>query len=132
MRQTVLFVCLHGSAKSLIAVHHFRRLVAERRAELDADTAGTEPDAEVPPNVVAGLAADGFDVRAYRPRRVTADDLHDALHVVSFGCDLTGVAPPGRTIERWDDVPLVSEDYVAARDAIVSRLDRLLDRLPAS
>ena len=26
----VLFVCLHGSAKSVIALEHFRRLAAER------------------------------------------------------------------------------------------------------
>jgi protein-tyrosine-phosphatase len=33
---TVLFVCLHGSAKSLIALEPFRRLGPQRRVEVRA------------------------------------------------------------------------------------------------
>ena len=52
----VLFVCLHGSAKSLIALEHFRRLAAERGIAVEAAAAGTAPDAEIPPHVVQGGA----------------------------------------------------------------------------
>ena len=45
---TVLFVCLHGSAKSVIAERHFERLAAERRVEARVASAGVEPDASVP------------------------------------------------------------------------------------
>jgi arsenate reductase len=124
---TVLFVCLHGSAKSVIAVEHFRRLAAERGIAVDADSAGTEPDADVPPRVVQGLLAEGIDVRGRRPRPVTRADLERASRVVTFGCELSDLAPPGLSVERWDDVPAVSEDFKTARDVIVSRLPRLLD-----
>jgi len=33
----VLFVCLHGSAKSLIALEHFRRLAQQRGVDVQAD-----------------------------------------------------------------------------------------------
>jgi hypothetical protein len=78
---------------------------------------------------VAGLLAEGIDVRGQRPRRVTDDDLRAAARVVSFGCDLGAVAP-GIPVERWDDVPAVSENYRAARDMIVARLPALLERVP--
>lgn len=123
---TILFVCLHGAAKSLVAARHFERLAAERGVAARAEYAGTEPDPELTPAAVEGLLAEGIDVRGQRPRRVTADDIRHARRVVSFGCDL-GALAPGVTVERWDDVPAVSENYRAARDVIVSRLPALLE-----
>jgi len=124
--RTVLFVCLHGSAKSLIAAEYFERLTAERGLNVHATSAGTEPDPDISPNVITGLLQDGIDVRHRRPRRLTTEDLAKASHVVSFGCDLSELAPPGLPVERWDDVPAVSADFATARDAIVARLRRLL------
>src|SRR4029453_17394056 len=43
----VLFVCLHGAAKSVVAAAHFRRLASARGLSISAVAAGTEPDAEV-------------------------------------------------------------------------------------
>ena len=125
---TVLFVCLHGAAKSLVAAHHLERLARERGMSIRAEYAGTEPDAELAPAAVVGLARDGIDVRGQRPRRVSEEDMRGASRVVSFGCDLALVAP-GVPVERWDDVPAVSEDYGAARDVIVAHLRALLDRV---
>jgi protein-tyrosine-phosphatase len=124
--RAVLFVCLHGSAKSVIAAEYFARLVAERGLNVHATSAGTEPDPDIPPHVIEELLRDGIDVRGRRPRLVTREELANASHVVSFGCDLSRVAPPGLAIERWDDVPAVSADFATARDAIVARLRRLL------
>jgi protein-tyrosine-phosphatase len=125
----VLFVCLHGAAKSVIASQYFRRLAAERGINAITDAAGTEPDAEIPPGVVRRLRGDGIEVGALRPRAVTRADVERAARVVAFGCDLTDVAPPGASIERWDDVPAVSDDYDRARDVIVARVRTLVDGL---
>src|SRR5437660_1227662 len=123
----VLFVCLHGSAKSLIALEHFRRLAAERGIAVEAAAAGTAPDAEIPPHVGQGVLGHSIDVRARRPRQVTVADLETASLAVTFACDLGDLAPPGLSLERWDDVPAVSEDFKKARDIIAARLPRLLD-----
>src|SRR5262245_44043426 len=45
----VLFVCLHGAAKSVVAAAHFRRVAAARGLAVDAAAAGTEPDPELAP-----------------------------------------------------------------------------------
>jgi len=122
----VLFVCLHGAAKSVVAAAHFRRLAATRGLAVGAVAAGTEPDRELAPAAVKGLAADGLEPAPTRPRPVTLYDLDTAARVVSFGCD---VAPArGQRVEQWD-VPAVSDGYAAARDRIVANVERLVGEL---
>lgn len=126
---TILFVCLHGSAKSLIALEHFRRLAQQRGVDVQADWARIEPDAEIPPRVVQGLLGEGIDVRGRQPRQVTRADVEGASCVVTFGCELGVLESSGIARERWDDVPAVSEGYKPARDIIVGRLPGLLDKI---
>ena len=127
--RSVVFVCLHGAAKSVIAAHHLAQMARAEGMTLECASAGVEPDAVVPPHVVAGLSGDGLGECTARPRQATRELLARADHVVSFGCDLSALGvPPGRVI-RWDDVPAVSDGYEAARDAIVKRLRPLLDDL---
>src|SRR6185369_16098830 len=104
-RPRVLFVCLHGAAKIVVGAAHFRRLAAARGLAVDAVAAGTEPDAELAPGAVKGLAADGLRASPSRPRPVTLYDLESATRVVSFGCEIT--PPGGQRVEQWD-VPAVS------------------------
>jgi protein-tyrosine-phosphatase len=122
----VLFVCLHGAAKSVIGAAHFRRLAAARGLAMDAVAAGTEPDAALAPGAVKGLAAEGLTPTPSHPRPVTLFDLSSATRVVSFGCDVVPAA--GQRVEQWD-VPAVSEGYGAARDRIVANVERLVDEL---
>ena len=125
-RRRVLFVCQHGAAKSVVAAAHFRRLAAARGLAIDAAAAGTEPDPELGPGAVKGLAGDGLRAAPARPRPVTVYDLESATRVVSFGCD---IAPAkGQPVDQWD-VPAVSEGYAAARDRIVANVERLVAAL---
>ena len=126
-QKNVVFVCLHGSAKSLIAAEYFNRLAAARGLGVTATSAGTEPDTEIPPRVVQELRADGIDVEGRRPRRPTPADVEGAAAVVTFACDLGELASRAPRIERWDDVPAVSEDFKRARDVIVARVTGLLE-----
>lgn len=122
----VLFVCLHGAAKSVIGAAHFRRLAQARGLSIDAVAAGTEPDPQLAPGAVKGLSGDGLQPIPALPRPVTLYDLDSATRVVSFGCD---VAPRrGQPIDQWD-VPAVSDGYEAARDRIVANVERLVAEL---
>ena len=127
-----LFVCLHGAAKSVLAAADFGRLAAERGLAITADAAGTEPDPEMAPGVVAALRAEGVELGQRRPRRVTAAETARAERVVTFGCELGEAMPAAVPVERWDDVPAVSENLPLARAAIRRHLDRLLDECGAA
>ncbi len=121
----VLFVCLHGSAKSVIAAEHFRRLARATGHEVDTLSAGIEPDTEIPPHVVRGLAEDGLDVKGRTPRLLTEADIANADVVVSLGCGVQ-TGSTSEALTSWDDIPAVSDGYAAARDAITERLRTLL------
>jgi hypothetical protein len=98
----------HGAAKSVIGTAHFRRLAAARGLAIDAVAAGTEPDPELAPAAVAGLAGDGLPAAPNRPRPVTLYDLDSATRVVGFGCEITPAK--GQRVDQWN-VPAVSEGY---------------------
>ena len=127
-RRRVLFVCQHGAAKSVVAAAHFRRLAGARGLQVAAAAAGTEPDPELGPGAVKGLAGEGLRPSPARPRPVTLYDLESAARIVSFGCDI--VPTKGQVVDQWD-VPAVSEGYVAARDRIVANVERLVSTLAA-
>jgi protein-tyrosine-phosphatase len=130
--RTILFVCLHGSAKSLIAAEHLNRLARARGLPLRGESAGIDPDESVPPPVVSGLAADGIDVQNYTPGQVTRERLAAADTVVSMGCDITELSDANRSVRLWDDLPMVSDGYDAARSEIVARVEQLLSEIHES
>ena len=126
--QTIVFVCEHGSAKSVVAAAHFNRLAGERGLGLRAVSRGTDPDAEIAPAAEAGLRADGLVAGGRSPAKLTQADADGAALVVTF-CALPGSYATAAPVERWDGVPPVSENYAKARDEIVGRTSRLLDGL---
>jgi protein-tyrosine-phosphatase len=123
----IVFVCEHGSAKSLMAALFVERMARERGVAARAVSRGTLPDASVPAAVVAALREDGFDVAAFKPQLLTEADLLSAARVVSIGADVAKrAAGPAAAVERWDDIPPISASYSQARQALLSRIDVLL------
>ena len=127
MTRRIAFVCLHGSAKSLIAAEYLNRRAAEAGLDLRADSAGLEPDPEVPAHVVAGLAGKGVDVAGRKPHEATASHLDSAGRVIAFGCDLGDRAAAGQPVEQWADCPAVSDGFEPAWRYITRRVDALVD-----
>ena len=126
--RTVLFVCEHGSAKSVIAAAHFERLAAGAGLDVHAISRGTDPDATFPPNAINGLTRDGLRPNDESPRRLTREELQGAIRIVTF-CALPDSYSYHGPLERWEDIPAVSDDYDTARRAIVQRVEMLVERL---
>ncbi len=125
---TVLFVCEHGAAKSIIAAAHFNKLASEKNLDIRAIARGTNPDAELSSNTVAGLQADGLTPTESIPQKLSLADVESTQRVVAF-CELPEEYRSKTVIEQWDGVPPVSEDYEKARDAIVERIHRLMNEI---
>jgi arsenate reductase len=124
---TVVFVCEHGSAKSVIAAAHFQRLAAAAGLDVRAISRGTDPDPAFPPNALDGLERDGLRPLDDAPKLLDAGELANATQVVAF-CAVSDSYSYNGPIERWD-VPAVSDDYDTARRAIVSRVEHLVREL---
>jgi arsenate reductase (thioredoxin) len=129
----VVFVCEHGSVKSLIAASLFGRAAAARGMSVRAVSRGVSPDERVPPGIVAALRDDGFDVAGYKPQPLTASDLTGAARVIAIGVDLSRHAKSARApIETWNDVPPASVDYAVSKAALERHIGVLLDELQAA
>lgn len=126
MQPTILFLCPHGAAKSVMAAAYCQRLAAEHSLDWQATSAGTEPSSQVAPAVVELLRGEGYDVAGHKPRHVTPDELTAAFRVISLGCDVSHLAPPEIQIEYWDDIPLPSQDLMGARERIYIHVRQLV------
>lgn len=125
MPLSVVFVCEHGAAKSVVAAAWFRRMAAEAGLDLRAVARGTAPAAELSALAVAGLLRDGVRPEETVPQPLRDEDLEAAWRVVGFAPEVTTDAAPSAEIDLWT-VPAVSEGYEVARDAIVRRITTLI------
>jgi arsenate reductase len=130
--QTVVFVCEHGTAKSVLALAWFNRLAQQRGLPVRAVSRGTAPDASLPAFMLAGLKRDGFDLGAFSPARFSEADLRSALAVIAFDQPAVAGFVAGRApVIAWDRLPSVTASYAAARDSIKERVVALVDSLTA-
>ena len=126
---TVLFMCPHGAAKSVLASAYFQREAKARGLNVLVESAGTDPDAQVSPAVASHLKKNGYEVPIAKPRRATADDMAMADAVISIGCDLKDLPAPRGALQQWDDVPALNDDFAAADTKIRERVIRLIEEL---
>lgn len=129
MNSTILFLCPHAAAKSVIAAAYFNHLAQEQGLPFVGDAAGTDPSPAVAPAVVALLNDEGIDVSRHQPRRVSRDELAQAYQVISLGCDLPDLEIEPDLVEEWLDIPAPSQDLHGAQAAIRNYVDALVDQL---
>jgi len=130
-RPTVLFLCPHGAAKSVLASAYFQRVAKERGLNVRVEAAGIEPQEAVSTVVAEHLQRNGYTVPVTKPRAVTKEDLNGADVVISMGCDLTNLPVAPRALQKWDEVPGPTEDLKGADEAIRRRVIALVEELLA-
>ncbi len=125
-KRLIVFVCEHGAAKSVIAAAYFNKFAIEKNLGLRAIARGTNPEAGLSVKAVAGLQKDGLVPNVQVPRRLSPADVQSVEKIISFGEPLKEFRHQ-IVIERWDDIPPVSEGYEKARDAILAKINQLLE-----
>lgn len=128
MKQTILFLCPHNAAKSVIAAAYFNRLADEKGLSFIGNSAGTEPSDTVSPDVVAMMKEEGLDVSQFKPRLVMPEEFQTAARIISIGCTPEELNGAGQ-VEYWDDVPMVSQNPEGSRHAIRTHVNRLVAEL---
>jgi arsenate reductase (thioredoxin) len=126
--KTVVFVCEHGAAKSVVATAYFNKLAAERGLPFRATFRGTSPQDNVSVRAVEGLKADGLTVPSGKPTAISDGDVAAATHIFAIGCTLPEQAVRSGKAADWSDVP-DDQGYAPMRDAIVRHVKQLLDDL---
>jgi arsenate reductase len=129
---SVVFVCEHGTAKSVLAIAMFNEMARAKGISLRAVSRGISPDPELPPRVLQGLADDRLEIGDFTPTKFSERDLLGARLVVSFDQPAAAATAGDRVpLLAWDGCPAVSDDYAIARDAIRERVGALIEMLGA-
>jgi len=125
---TIVFVCEHGAAKSVVAAAHFNRLAEEKHLPYRAIARGTEPQADVSVSAANGLRAEGLQPPVAHPLKLTKADVDAASRVITF-CEIPReIAVNPDKSERWD-APATADGYDKARDIIVAKVRALVDSI---
>ena len=129
-KKTIVFVCEHGSAKSIIAAAHFNDLAQKNGIPYIAIARGINPDTEIPLYVRTGLAREKLDIKGWQPRPFAQQDAVKVERVVTLGCVLPKSMSTGRTrLQNWNDVPSPKDDFTEASQAIAVRVASLVTEL---
>ena len=125
---TVVFVCEHGAAKSVIATAYFNKIAAERGLRARAIYRGVNPQADLSVSALKGLRDDGLTTPELKPSAIAPADVDAATVIFAIGCTLPSNATASGKAGTWDDVP-EDKGYGATRDAIKRHVERLVDDL---
>lgn len=128
--KSIVFVCEHGAAKSLMAASFFNRVAAEQKLNVRAICRGTSPEAEVSAGVIAYLKKEGIDFAISKPQALSKKDADAAVVVIAF-CEIPKDLAESSKVSSWSDVPWSSTDYEKAKAFMLSRIAALLTELKA-
>lgn len=126
---TVLFVCEHGAAKSVIAAAYFDRLAKDQRLNYKAAFRGVNPDPALNTVAEKGLKQDGIDINGWKPALVAKKDVDEASRIITLGCALPAGTHVASKATDWNDIPSPSQNYELAREEIKKRVQTLVDDL---
>ena len=126
--RTIVFVCEHGAAQSVIAAAYFNKLAEEKHLRFRAVARGTSPQEKISVSAVQGLHSDGMAASEQPPTKLTTHEADRAVRVVTF-LKLPNEYYAHAKVDQWSDVPPVSEGYGKARDLIVGHVNALLREL---
>jgi arsenate reductase (thioredoxin) len=126
-KQKIVFVCEHGAAKSVIAADYFNKLAAERGLNYEAVCRATAPDSTLNPGTRAGLKADNIR-QNINPQKLALTDTVNTKRIIIF-TPIPNNFKPTTPIEDWSSTQNVDGTYQQRRDAIIKKINALLDSL---
>ena len=125
----VLFLCVHNAGRSQMAAGWLRHLAGEN---VDVWSGGTEPDSQINPAVIEGMAEVGVDIRGEFPKPWTEEIVRAADVVITMGCGDACPLYPGKRYEDWELDDPAAKDLSAVRpirDEIRRRVETLITSL---
>ncbi len=125
-KPSAMFVCVHNAGRSQMAAGYLRHLSA---GAVEVRSAGSMPADEINPAAVEAMLEEGIDIRAEKPKVLTAEAVQASDVVITMGCGDACPYYPGKRYEDWklDDPAGQGVDAVRPiRDEIRRRVEALL------
>ncbi|MBA3799340.1 MAG: arsenate reductase ArsC, partial [Geodermatophilaceae bacterium] len=128
-KPTVLFLCVHNSGRSQMAMGFFTHLAGD---DAVAWSGGSEPATALNPAAVEAMRERGIDISTEFPKPWTDEVVRAADAVISMGCGDACPIFPGKRYEEWTLDDPAGLDVAAVRpvrDEIERRVRALLAEL---
>jgi arsenate reductase len=128
-KRRYVFACVHNAGRSQMAAAWLERLADPARCEVIS--AGTEPDPQVHPEVVAVMREVGIELAERTPRRLDEEVARGATMLITMGCGEACPVLPGVRREDWplaDPKGRPIDEVRAIRDEIRARVEDLIRR----
>ena len=125
----IIFVCQHGAAKSVIAASYFNKLASDRKLNYTAECRGIDPDSVVSPGAKEGLIKDNMFDAQTKPQRLVPGDTANVEMIILFAPLPADLKETTIKTENWSQIENVDADYSKRRQAIVKKINELLDNL---
>ncbi|CAN5404083.1 arsenate reductase ArsC [soil metagenome] len=128
-KPTVLFLCVHNSGRSQMAMGFFTHLAGD---DAVAWSGGSEPATSLNPAAIEAMRARGIDISAEFPKPWTDEVVRAADAVITMGCGDACPIFPGKRYEEWvldDPAGLDVAAVRPVRDEIERRVRVLLAEL---
>ena len=120
---SVLFLCVHNAGRSQMAAGWLRALAGD---QVNVYTGGSEPGAELNPEVVEVMAESGIDIHEEFPKPWTDEIVRAVDIVIAMGCGDVCPIYPGKRYVDWDLADPAGQDLStvrAIRDEIRTRVE---------
>ena len=124
----IIFVCEHGAAKSVIAASYFNKMAKERNLDYTAECRGTDPDSVVSKSAQDGLTKDNLFDPHTRPQKLLSSDTVNVERIILFTTLPSDLKTNIKT-ENWSSLQNLDTDYENRRNAIIKKINELLDTL---
>lgn len=124
----IVFVCEHGSAKSVIAAAYFNKLANEKNLSYEAVARGTDPDTVISTKTKQLLLQENLFDKSFVPQKLSQQDVDGAQQVFLF-YTLPQTIKDKNNIQYWMGVDAVNGDFIKLKDDIVARIIPLIDSL---
>lgn len=128
-KPTVLFLCVHNSGRSQMAMGFFTHLAGD---DAVAWSGGSEPATSLNPAAIEAMRERGIDISAEFPKPWTDEVVRAADAVITMGCGDACPIFPGKRYEEWvldDPAGLDVAAVRPVRDEIERRVRVLLAEL---
>jgi len=123
----ILFVCEHGSAKSMIAASYFNKL-AKKNIPWDTVSRGIAPDSIVSFKTRQLLEKEYLFDPTLKPELLTQEDVAEA-EVAFLFYPLPANIHQSNNLNYWLEINAVNNDYQKLKDDIVAKIIPLIDSL---
>jgi len=125
--KTVIFACVQNAGRSQMAAAFFNALTDPTKAR--AVSAGTQPAAQVHPEVMAVMREAGIDLSNAIPQKLTAELARDAVWLITMGCGEDCPVLPGLRRDDWPLPDPHGKDLDAVRgirDTVRAKVEALI------